>query len=237
MVKKLKDIVQFAPDSERPEAPGTYGWGFDLNGYRVVMYRPEEFDHPVVKAIDARINHSKDTKKIRKTQQRGQARPKPDGTPENDVAIGRQEHGPAHIHVIEKATGRESKFELIEHYAPDGNDIRLIDKNGCNKEPLTPAQVGELLPILQVNSTRFIQLWRESYADAKLGNYVTRISEKFPKCRERILFTACPKEPGKKKLKECQKWVELEDIYTKEKTVMSFHDYKAMEAESVSRNR
>lgn len=223
---KSRDIAQFAPDSRHPDAPWSFGWGFDSNGFRIVMYGPREHDSELVREIAQSITQQKrkelrgsrgkdiperpDDKTFRRRLKRSKR--KEAENPER----WREEHGPAHIHVIDKHTRWESKFEIIEHYDGTQHEVRLIERNGNGKTPLTPAQREAVIPILNERAVEFIQLWREFYQDTKLGSYVTRISEKFPFYRERAYYNGHENK---------ERYVELEHMRTHEKVVMPFDDY------------
>lgn len=182
-----KKIVQYAPDPTKPDTPWAYGWGFDSNGFRVVMFAPKCWDHPVVADI---------ARSMEGVHRRG------------------EEHGPAHIHVIDKQNGKESKFELVEHFDSSEHRMRLMKPEGHSKTPLTDAQIDAVLPILKEYTPDFIQLWREFFQNTRLSNYVTRISEKYPNCRERIFFDD-----------HKEKYIELKDLRTEKTAVMPFDQY------------
>ncbi len=167
--KKFK-LFQFAPSVEHPDYPGVYGWGFDSHGYRFVVYTPKEHDHPVVAQRIQELNEQaaaethvekvqgKDRKKERRPARRG------------------EEHGPAHLHVFHIATGREMRFELLEHYARDQHTGRPFSMGGKHEMPLNQRDLEIVTPIVQSKAETFIQAWREAYIDSKLSGYVTRIS-------------------------------------------------------------
>ena len=114
----LKDFVQFEHDPLRPKEAGSGGWGFDIEAgeheYRIVVYAPESFD---INATESSVGSDNKTTSYRDTL----------GI--NHVFVktrnGWHEHGPAHVHVIDKKTGRESKFELIEHLNSDSFEFRV----------------------------------------------------------------------------------------------------------------
>lgn len=186
-----KQFIQFAPDSSRPNAPGTYGWGFDSNGFRVVMYGPKEEDTDITKDITRRLlekgEHTQDlVGNLTKAEKRSK---KKFAKFESKFNRREEEHGPAHVHVIDKKSARESKFELIED--ADGlHQCRLLETNGNgnHKKSLTKDEIIAAKRVIDEYAENFIQLWREFYCDKRLANYVTRTSEKYPKTIERIVF-------------------------------------------------
>jgi hypothetical protein len=151
------------------------------------MFAPKQWDHPVVTDIAGTMPG---------THRRG------------------EEHGPAHVHVIDKQSGRESKFELIEHMDLSEHHMKLMKHEGHIKMPLTEAQVEAVQPLLKEYSKDFIQLWREFFQDTRLSNYVTRISEKYPNCRERIFYDD-----------HKEKYIELKDLRSNRTAVMPFDQY------------
>jgi len=115
----LKDFVQFGYDPQQSKEPGNGGWGFDVkcggNDYRIVIYAPERFDD-----TDTKNDAGNDSEKITSYRDRL-------GIKHVRVTTrgDRYEHGPAHVHVIDKKSYRESKFELIEHFNNDSFKSRV----------------------------------------------------------------------------------------------------------------
>lgn len=157
-------IEQFALDANDSTQRGARGWGFDVDGFRVVMYAPRDRDTPKTKRVNRRVDPALDQ---------------------------RQEHGPAHLHVFDLHSNRESKFELIEHYDADGHYASHWRGNGqSGRIPLTPEQIDKIKPILDQSTADFVQLWREFYEDRIISTFVSRVSEKkqFPDALERQGF-------------------------------------------------
>ncbi|MDE3015788.1 MAG: hypothetical protein KGI29_02565 [Pseudomonadota bacterium] len=201
-MNKLKDFEQIVPPQQ-----GQYGWGFHYGGFCIVMYGPPEQDHVAVMQAERNLTEKmaesgeKPGSGFHSSQQHGEK-----NLPCKNTRG--EEHGPAHVHVIDKNTNRESKFELVEnigdnhaHYMrllPSSNDAyhenngkkNLSGKKKRSRKPapLTEAQIEAVTPILNAHAERFIQLWREFYADKRISNYVTRVSEKLSGCLERVRF-------------------------------------------------
>lgn len=176
------DFFQFAPSAQRPDYPGVYGWGLDTHGYRIVMYGPSQADHDIVKQsyghdpkhrppVGDEMDIPPQYEGMLHKQSR--LRPKKERPPESRAQQG--EHPPAHIHVIHLQSGRETRFELIEHYRGEhtARPLYLSEKRDRN---LTEPEVAAVQLILDELAPRFIQLWREMYQNKKLGRYVTRVS-------------------------------------------------------------
>ncbi|NBO17779.1 MAG: hypothetical protein EBV03_00850 [Proteobacteria bacterium] len=109
------------------------------------------------------------------------------GPPEADNAYVREgewlapnpnrpiEHGPAHVHVIERHSGRESKFLMVadkygEHYAVAMPPTK-------NRLPLGRKQELACEELLRPYVPHFIQLWQEMYADNDMSACVARTEE------------------------------------------------------------
>jgi len=178
--QKKTRLFQFAPTVECPDYPGVYGWGFDSHGYRFVVYAPEEFDHPAVQNRIAELqNHqakeeAQESHTDRVRRHAGQKPGKRRKSPSPDRRG--EEHGPAHVHVFHIESGRETRFELLEHYLSDGHTGRPFFTGGKHNNPLNRRDVEIVQPILDKHAAGFIQAWREFFVDSKLSGYVTRIS-------------------------------------------------------------
>ena len=172
-------LIQFAPDPEHPKAAGAYGWGFDVTcgniDYRIVVYAPEKFDGTNLKtestpsAVDGNTPLTSFVE-----NEHGVKRPQV-------VTRGdKYEHGPAHVHVIDKKNGRETKFELIEDFEDKGPFVKKQQSDNPFIEPLQPAQIREIIPIIQDHVPDFTKLWRKFYKNTPLASEITRVSEIFP---------------------------------------------------------
>lgn len=124
-------IEQFVSDPGRRAPRWAYGWGFEAEGLVFVLFGSVEGDNEFVK-----LGHTMHTHTTRKP-----------------------EHGPAHVHVIDKQTGRERKFML--HETQDGEAATLMPKGW--RESLTDKQVMVAQRILAPHAGGFLQCWREQY--------------------------------------------------------------------------
>lgn len=178
--RRKLEIGQFAPSVQDGIYLGARGWGFDINGYRIVIYGPPEYDTDHTAQILKKLRTGRrqrlyaepdqeipDSKLTRREKQR-------DRRLSNDED-DRHEHGPAHIHVFHLHDKAESKFELVEHHEKGKSFARLLP-NGNGTKPLTGAQIQEVEALLEPHVERFIQLWREMYQHRGLSRHVTRIS-------------------------------------------------------------
>ncbi len=180
-----REISQFAPSADHPKYPGVLGWGFDREEFRIVMYGPPEADHVAVKATYKHKSKNRPLvgdeegllekylgRKGRnrdRLQDRGHKHEKKDHVP-------RGEHPPAHIHVIDLKTGRETRFELIEPRTGNCTTTPLF-LSQQRADELTDDQIHYVQAhILDQTAGLFIQLWRTMYQDKDLGRYVTRTS-------------------------------------------------------------
>ncbi len=172
-------LIQFAPDPEHPKAAGSYGWGFDVtsgkNDYRIVVYAPEKFDSTDLKSestpptVDGNDN-------LTSFVENGRGVKHPQVTTRGD----KYEHGPAHVHVIDKKNGRETKFELIEASEDKGPFVKKQQSDNPFIEPLSPEQVREIVPVIQDHVPEFTKLWGKFYENTPLASEITRVSEIFP---------------------------------------------------------
>jgi hypothetical protein len=180
-------FFQFAPSADRPNYPGVFGWGFDTHGYRIVVYGPPETDHPVVHeavrnlARDRRRQHQQDGEDgglghpAMKSRNRRQRRDKLLDRHDCPRPYLGGEHPPAHVHVIHIQSGRETRFEFLQHFAGE-HTARPFHLSEKRQNILTPAEERAVQPILDKIAPNLIQLWQELYQDSKLSGYVTRIS-------------------------------------------------------------
>lgn len=172
-------LTQFAPDPNYPKAAGAYGWGLDValgnNDYRIVVYAPETFDSADLKT--------------EKTPPASDGNPPPISFIEYDHGIktpqvatrgDKYEHGPAHVHVIDKKNGRESKFELIENPNHNGHLVKKQQSDNPFIEPLHSQQVEEIAPVIKDLVPNFTTLWRRFYENTPLAAEVTCVSDVFP---------------------------------------------------------
>lgn len=176
-MNKNKEFVQFAPSKENTYYPGVFGWGVDTNGYRIVVYGPAEADHPAVKSIVTRGKKFYEDDRIKI--------PKHTHSHEKDSALKEKykkclkagEHGPCHVHVFDIKSGRETRFELIEHYSVGEHFAKPLHVSETRENGLTDRQMNAVQPILKDMVPDFIQCWREMYQNDRLSGYVSRVTK------------------------------------------------------------
>lgn len=167
-------FVQFAPSRENTYYPGVFGWGVETNGFRIVMYGPAEYDHPAVRANIARGEKFADEIDGVKVPKRENLHRQYTSEKRQKRCIRAGEHGPCHIHVFDVRSGRESRFELVEHYDGDkhfAKPLHLLEKR---KNSLTDGQIRSVEPVLKDLVPDFIQCWREMYQNNPLSGCVSR---------------------------------------------------------------
>lgn len=177
---KHKKFVQFAPSQENQYYPGVFGWGIETHGYRMVMYGPAEADHPAVKAVVMRKEKfSNETEEgIEKPKRTGFRRGSFTAKEKYERCLKAGEHGPCHVHVFDIKSGRETRFELIEHYSADDHyaqPLHLSETRDNRDNGLTDGQIKAVQPILNSMVPDFIQQWREMYQTSPLSGYVSRV--------------------------------------------------------------
>jgi hypothetical protein len=166
-------FAQFAPSRENAYYPGVFGWGFEVNGFRIVMYGPAEADHPAVKSFIARrekFTDSVDGIRIPDRVHRQYTSEK-----KQKKCLNAGEHGPCHVHVFDIKSGRETRFELVENYKPDEHFSMPLHLSEKRKNSLTDNQIKAVKPILNALVPDFIQCWREMYQNDRLSGYVSRM--------------------------------------------------------------
>ncbi|MEK6747186.1 MAG: hypothetical protein AABY33_09185 [Pseudomonadota bacterium] len=167
-------FVQFAPSRDNEYYPGVFGWGLETNGFRIVMYGPAEYDHPVVKNHIVRgEKFAGDTGGI-KIPEGASLHRKYTSERRQKRCMRAGEHGPCHVHVFDIKSGRETRFELVEHYKGGEHFSRPLHLAEKRKNSLTDGQMRAVEPVLNSLVPDFIQCWREMYQNEKLSGYVSR---------------------------------------------------------------
>jgi hypothetical protein len=172
-------FVQFAPSRENEYYPGIFGWGVQTHGFRIVVYGPAEADHPAVKAIVTRGKKFSDEVEDAIEKPKKTAFNRKYFTPKEKYkqCLKAGEHGPCHVHVFDIKSGRETRFELIEHYNGEHYAKRLQLSEKDDKRDLTDNQIKAVEPILNSLVPDFIQCWREMYQNERLSGYVSRVTK------------------------------------------------------------
>ncbi len=168
-------IRQFLPDGNRRDVLGALGWGVDIGNFRVVMYAPVEYNPPHLRA-------SQDAEDGEKNFHKKRAKIIPQGA----------DHGPAHVHVIDKSRGKESRFELIQGVLPEDSYVLPMKAVHDHRvSPLTEVQKKIVPERLNEWVPAFVQLWQELYHNKQLKQCVSRVSEKHPYTGhiERVIYT------------------------------------------------
>ncbi len=167
-----KEFVQFAPSRENTYYPGVFGWGVETNGFRVVVFGPAEADHPTVKSFVKRGEKFADEVDGIKVPDRLHRKYTSEKKQEKCLRAG--EHGPCHVHVFDTRSGRETRFELVEHYNGE-NFANQLHLSETRKNILTDNQIKAVMLVLEPLIPDFIQCWREMYQNNRLSECVSRV--------------------------------------------------------------
>ncbi len=170
-----KEFVQFAPSRENTYYPGVFGWGVDTNGFRIVVFGPAEADHPAVKSFVTRGEKFADEVDGIKIPKHTGSRLQYTSEEKYKKCLNAGEHGPCHVHVFDIKSGRETRFELIEHYKQKQHFAKQLHFSEERDTGLTDRQIEAVQPILNYLTPDFIQRWREMYQDNRLSGYVSRV--------------------------------------------------------------
>lgn len=168
-------FVQFAPSSENTYYPGVFGWGVETHGFRIVMYGPAEADHPAVKSFVTRGEKFAEEGDGIKIPRHGNPHVQYTSAEKYKKCLNAGEHGPCHVHVFDIKSGREMRFELVEHYKQKQHFAKQLPFSEERDTDLKPEQIKAVQPILNHLTPDFIQCWREMYLDNRLSGYVSRV--------------------------------------------------------------
>lgn len=172
------ELKQFAPivreSGDVIYYPGVTGWGLQTDGFRIVMYGPDECYNPYVKAVINGEKFTGETKGIIIPEE-GTVHRKYTSKKRQKRCISAGEHEPCHVHVIDIKSGHETRFELVEHYDGDKHLAKHLYLAEKRKNSLDDEQIKAVEPILNRLTPDFIQCWRELYQNDRLNGYVSRI--------------------------------------------------------------
>lgn len=149
------------------------------------MYGPRKYDHEDVKRTPiTNISHRQKLARRRadelfdnlpeKVSHRIKNR-KPKEKIINTKCLNGDEHGPAHLHVINVATGNETRFKLLED--KKGKHKAIPFYTGEERRNVLPeSEIKAAQPYLDAACADFIQLWREMYLENALSGQVHRMN-------------------------------------------------------------